>query len=46
LTAGAPARRFYERFGFLASPTHPLTLMLPLRDASAQLSDRDLGVLR
>jgi GNAT superfamily N-acetyltransferase len=33
------ARHFYERLGFVASPTHPLSLMLPLRDASAQLSD-------
>ena len=35
------ARRLYERFGFLASPTHPLTLMLPLRDAFAQLGSPD-----
>ena len=35
------ARRFYERFGFLASPTDPLTLMLSLRDASAQLASPD-----
>jgi GNAT superfamily N-acetyltransferase len=31
------ARRFYERFGFLASPANPRTLALPLQDASAQL---------
>jgi GNAT superfamily N-acetyltransferase len=31
------ARRFYERFGFLASPANPRTLVLPLQDASAQL---------
>jgi GNAT superfamily N-acetyltransferase len=34
------ARRFYERFGFLASPANPRTLVLPLQDASAQLGDR------
>ena len=31
------AQRFYERFGFLASPANPRTLALPLHDASAQL---------
>lgn len=30
-----PARAFYERSGFLASPVDPLTLFLPLRDARA-----------
>jgi GNAT superfamily N-acetyltransferase len=34
------AQRFYERFGFLASPANPRTLALPLQDASAQLRDR------
>ncbi len=34
------ARRFYERFGFLGSPANPRTLVLPLRDAAAQLGDR------
>ena len=34
------ARRFYEQFGFLASPANPRTLVLPLQDASAQLGDR------
>jgi GNAT superfamily N-acetyltransferase len=33
-------QRFYERYGFLASPANPRTLMLPLQDVSAQLSDR------
>jgi GNAT superfamily N-acetyltransferase len=32
------AQRFYERFGFLASPANPRTLALPLRDAAAQLA--------
>jgi GNAT superfamily N-acetyltransferase len=31
-------RRYYERFGFIVSPTDPLTIMLSLRDASAQLT--------
>jgi GNAT superfamily N-acetyltransferase len=31
------AQRFYERFGFLASPANPRTLALPLQDAAAQL---------
>lgn len=34
------ALRFYERLGFLASPTNPRTLALPLQDASAQLGNR------
>jgi GNAT superfamily N-acetyltransferase len=34
------AKRFYERFGFRASPASPRTLALPLQDASAQLGDR------
>jgi GNAT superfamily N-acetyltransferase len=34
------AQRFYERFGFLASPANPRTLALPLQDASAQLRHR------
>jgi GNAT superfamily N-acetyltransferase len=35
-----PARAFYERCGFVASPLDPLTLMLPLKDAAAALADR------
>ena len=27
-----PARRFYEHFGFVASPTDPLHLFLPVKD--------------
>jgi GNAT superfamily N-acetyltransferase len=34
------AQRFYQRFGFLASPISLRTLALPLQDAAAQLGDR------
>jgi GNAT superfamily N-acetyltransferase len=34
------AQGFYERFGFVASPANPRTLVLPLQDVSAQLGDR------
>jgi len=27
------ARRFYERYGFISSPAHPLTLMITLMEA-------------
>ena len=33
-----PARVFYQRSGFLASPVDPLTLMLPLKDARAAIA--------
>lgn len=32
------ANRFYERFGFQASPTDPMDLMMTLKDANAHLS--------
>ncbi len=32
-----PARAFYERFGFVASPTDPLHLTLLLKDLRASL---------
>jgi len=34
---GASARAFYERFGFAASPTDPLQLMLLMKDLRASL---------
>lgn len=31
------AKAFYEALGFLQSPTHPMTLMIPLQDLRANL---------
>jgi predicted N-acetyltransferase YhbS len=38
--ADARARAFYERYGFEASPTSPLHLMVLMRDVRATLGDR------
>jgi GNAT superfamily N-acetyltransferase len=27
------AKRFYEKYGFIASPVHPLTVMIPVAEA-------------
>ena len=35
------AKRFYERFGFVASPVDPLTVMITLTEAVKTLSDID-----
>lgn len=35
---GEEAREFYRYWGFQASPTHPMTLMLPLKQALTSLS--------
>lgn len=32
------AKQFYERFGFQPSPTDPMDLMMPLKDARTNLS--------
>jgi GNAT superfamily N-acetyltransferase len=34
------AKRFYERYGFSASPIEPMTLMITLADAKKALADR------
>jgi GNAT superfamily N-acetyltransferase len=34
------AKRFYERYGFSASPIEPMTLMVTIADAKKALSDR------
>ena len=36
-TLSDEAKRFYERFGFQSSSTDPMDLMIPLKDAKAQL---------
>jgi GNAT superfamily N-acetyltransferase len=35
------ARRFYERWGFVSSPVHPLTVMITLAEAEKILSGRN-----
>ena len=32
-------RDFYERYGFMASPTHPLHVMMPMKDVRANVTD-------
>ncbi len=37
------AKRFYERFGFVASPVDPLTVMITIADAVKTLSAKDMS---